>query len=169
METCPHTPPAGHQLPVERTTQSAEKIKTHLTGCKTQQWSKDNRAEADVIQQQLTLDPTLWRYSTLGGAPFKSRWTNFFPLGQGAHAILLFANTDFCGLISVEWIKTGNNRTRLGSQDYENTTVSWYLVWVTPRTKWYCLTSSLFWTTPISLYRFLVNRWCSIGLDWPGR
>lgn len=75
------------------------KDKTHLTGCKTQQWSKVNRAEAGVIQQQLTLDPTLWRYSSLGGAPFKSRWTNFFPLGQGAHAILSFANTDFCGLV----------------------------------------------------------------------
>lgn len=44
METCPHTPPAGHQLPVERTAQSAEKIKHFSLDAKL-----NSEAEADVI------------------------------------------------------------------------------------------------------------------------
>lgn len=33
METCPHTPPEGHQLPAERTAQSTEEMKhTSMAG-----------------------------------------------------------------------------------------------------------------------------------------
>lgn len=75
-ETCLRTPSGGHRLPGERTDQSAEEMKHRLVG------SKPER----IIHVQTS--PTLWRYSSLGGAPFKSRWTSFFPLGHGGAFIL---------------------------------------------------------------------------------
>ncbi len=97
-ETCPHTPPAGHRLPAERTARSAEGMKRTFSGQQTWITVFKQRPGCKHVLQQVhrgsCCAPTLWRYSTLGGAPFKSRWTSFFPLGQGGHAIVPAAD---CG------------------------------------------------------------------------